>query len=158
MRSSCAWRRWLPAVTVALLLAAGCADEPDTAPATTGGPSATSPTPDRSADPSTEAVSVRLSVSGGIAGVHESYEVTRDDAPTGMTAEQVERVLALAGDPSVRGFAPERSRAAVPCCDLRVFDVTVRYADGSRTRFRSAETLEAPREVERLVSLLSQPR
>jgi hypothetical protein len=158
MRSSRAWSRWLSAATVALLLAAGCADEPDTAPATTGGPPATSPAPSRSAEPSTDAVSVRLTVSGGIAGVHETYEVTRDDAPAGMTAEQVERVLALAGDPSVRGFAPERSRAAVPCCDLRVFDVTVRYADGSRARFRSAETLEAPREVERLVGLLSQAR
>jgi hypothetical protein len=135
--------RWLGAAVLVAGLATGCGG---TSPAP---PSAGGSTPQQPE----AAVSVRVVVSGGIAGAHEVYEVSRDDA----TSADAERVLDLAGAPAVRDLGKQRDRPAVKCCDIQVYEVTVRYADGTSTRIATDST-SAPRPLQRLVSLVSTHR
>jgi len=137
------WARWLAAAVLVAGLATGCGGTSPAPPSAGGG------TP-RQSD---AAVSVRVVVSGGITGAHEVYEVSRDDAATADAA----RVLDLAGAPAVRDLGTRRDRPAVRCCDIEVYEVTVRYADGTSTRVATDST-SAPRPLQRLVSLVSAPR
>jgi hypothetical protein len=138
------WRSACAALVVPLLLAApGCAEEPE------GGDARG----DASVAAAHRVVSVRLVVSGGIAGTHEAYAVRRDDE--GMGSARVTRILALAGDPAVRGFASEQVRRSLRCCDMRVFEIAIRYADGTQTHISTPETRPGPPELRRLVTLLS---
>jgi hypothetical protein len=159
------------AVAVPLLLAAavGCGADrsgndgsaPNAAGSPDGRPLTSTPTPSDVATTGTrgetaEALSVRLVVSGGIAGVHEVYEIHRDDGRTAAARTRVRKVLALAADPAVRDLADAGRRGpAVRCCDLRVFDVTVRYADGTRASIRTAEGTPAPLELRHLIAMVS---
>jgi hypothetical protein len=136
------WARRLGAVVLVVALATGCGGSDSTTPARPGGAS-TSPG-------SNAAVSVRVVVTGGIAGEHQVYEVNRDDTAT-ATAE---RVLDLAAAPAVRDLATQRHRPSVKCCDIQVYEVTIRYADGTSTKI-TTDTTSAPRPLQRLVSLAS---
>jgi hypothetical protein len=105
------------------------------------------------ADPD-RVVAVRVLVSGGIAGVHEVYRVTRADAPKGVSAAEADRVLALAARLASR---PERkaSGLAAGCCDRLLYDVTVRHADGSRAQIRFGGAKPPPEPLLRLVKLVA---
>ncbi len=152
MTSVC--RRATAAVVVPLLLwGTGCASgQTDDA-----GTRASDPETGMSGAASTggnEPVAVRVEVSGGFTGEHFVYEVRRGDPPPRMTAAEVDRVLALAGRDAVRDFAAARPGRVVACCDQRLLDVTIRYADGRRTRIRTTETSPVPAQVRHLVALL----
>ena len=135
------WARWLGAAVLVAGLATGCG----------GGDSSTPPSSGGSTPPqSNAAVSVRVVVTGGIAGDHQVYEVSRDDPGT-ATAE---RVLDLAAAPALRDLATQRQRPSVKCCDIQVYEVTIRYADGTSTKI-TTDTTSAPRPLQRLVSLAS---
>jgi hypothetical protein len=136
--------RWLGAAALVAGLTTGCGGGTPPAP-----PSAAGSTPQQP----DAAVSVRVVVSGGITGAHEVYEVQRDDA----TSADAERVLDLAGAPAVRDLGTRRHRPAVECCDIQVYEVTVRYADGTSAKIVTDST-SAPRPLQRLVSLVSAPR
>jgi hypothetical protein len=101
-----------------------------------------------SADPADpdRVVAVRLRVSGGIAGVHEVYRVTRTETPPGMSAAEADRVLGLAGRLAARSEGDKATRMSGACCDRLLYDVTVEHADGSRdqVRFGGAKTPPAP--------------
>jgi hypothetical protein len=101
-----------------------------------------------------EVVSVRLVVSGGIAGTHQVYAVRRDDTG-GTQSPRVARILALAADLASSDLAAKTDRSPAPCCDIPVVDLTTRYADGTRTHIRTAQTTPAPPELGRLVTLMS---
>ena len=132
--------RWLGAVVLVVGLATGCG----------GGNPPASPSAGGSApQQSNAAVSVRVVVTGGIAGDHNVYEVSRN----GATAS-AERILDLASAPAVRDLATQRKRPSVKCCDIQVYEVTIRYADGSSTRI-TTDTTSAPPQLQRLVSLAS---
>ena len=132
---------WLGAAVLVAGLATGCGGGTSPAPPSAGGS-----TPQQS----DAAVSVRVVVSGGITGAHEVYEVGRDDA----TSADAETVLDLAGTPAVRDLGTQRRRPAVKCCDIQVYEVTVRYADGTSTKV-TIDSTSAPPRLQRLVSLLS---
>lgn len=142
-----AWLLFGLSLAVSLTMSAGCAAE-DAGTRTSAGD-------DEGALPDLPSV-VRVEVSGGIQGVSDVHEVRRDDPPAGLAEAELNRILRLADSAAVRRFdgnhLPER---AVPCCDLRTLDVSVRHADGSRTHVLTAETLPAPVKFERLVALLS---
>jgi hypothetical protein len=152
------WSRGLGAVALVAVIATGCAGDP---PATTNGSESSAGPSGGGADHSDDAartqtskaaVSVRVVVTGGIAGAHDVYEVSRADAAS--TSAMARRILALASAPAVRDFGTQRQRPAVRCCDVQVYEVTVRYADGARTKI-TTDTMSAPPEVQHLVALLS---
>ena len=138
--------RWFGATVLVAGLATGCGGGDSPAP-----PSSDGSTPQQSG----EAVSVRVVVSGGIAGAHEVYQVSRDDATSESAREQ--RVLALAGAPAVRDHSSQRQSPKVRCCDIQVYKVTIRYSDGTSTRI-AIDSTSAPPRLQRLVSLLSTVR
>jgi hypothetical protein len=109
-------------------------------------------------DPPPAAESVRLVVSGGLGGTREVFAVGRDAASPGLAPAEVERALTLAADEAVRDVARDRARGAVPCCDLRRYELTVLYADGSRDRLVTYQTRPAPPELRRLVALMTSAR
>ncbi|MGH3357048.1 MAG: hypothetical protein ACRDOJ_14210 [Nocardioidaceae bacterium] len=142
-----AWLLLGLALAVSLAMSVGCAAE-DAGTQTSAGD-------DQGALPDVPSV-VRVEVSGGIQGVSDVHEVRRNDPPEGLGEVELNRILRLADSAAVRRFDGNHlPEGAVPCCDLRTLDVTVRHADGSRTRVLTAETLPAPAEFERLVALLS---
>ena len=149
------WRQACAAVAVPLLLSAatGCAggsgDGGTTSPGTdpTGRTGATG-------GPAHGVVSVRLVVSGGIAGTRQVYSVGRDDSG-GTQSPRVARVLALAGDLAASRVADKVRRGSAPCCDIQVYDVTIRHADGSRTHIQAPQTRTGPAGLQRLVTLMS---
>ncbi|MDQ4006818.1 MAG: hypothetical protein M3211_01825 [Actinomycetota bacterium] len=104
------------------------------------------------------AVSVRLVVSGGLGGTREVFEVGGGAPSPGLSSADVDRALTLAGDDAVRDVARDRVRGSVPCCDLRRYELTMRYVDGSRARLVTYETRPAPPELRRLVALLASAR
>lgn len=134
------WARWLGAAVLVAGLATGCGGGDSSTPPSSGGG-----TPPQS----NAAVSVRVVVTGGIAGDHQVYEVSRDAATA--TAE---RVLDLAAAPAVRNLGTQRDRPSVKCCDIQVYEVTIRYADGTSIRI-TTDTTSAPPPLQRLVSLAS---
>jgi hypothetical protein len=137
------WRRACATVVVPLLLAAGCAGgSEDGGPTSPGGPEGTP----------NDVVSVRLVVSGGIAGTRQVYSV----GGGGRTrSPRVARILALAGEVASSPVAGKVRRGTAPCCDMQVYDLTIRRADGSRTHIRTPQTRTGPPALQRLVTLLS---
>lgn len=144
------WRRACAVVAVPPLLVVTSACLAETSAPIGEEPASSHP----SAAGAPDAVSIRLVVSGGIAGTREVYTVGRDDDGGAENTRQ-DRIMALAGDPAVRGLASERSRGSVPCCDLRVFEVVIRYADGTRTHIETPETRTGPPELRRLLTLIT---
>ena len=142
------WRHACATLAVPLLLA-GCAggaeDGGTAAPGTSGA----------GGDPN-DVISVRLVVSGGIAGTHQVYTVGCDDNG-GTRSRRVARILALAGDIASSRVAKAHPGRA-PCCDIQVYDVTIRHADGSRTHITTPQTRTGPAGLHRLVTLLSATR
>ncbi len=134
--------RWLGATVLVAAVATGCGGGGESATPGSGGSS-------QQAAPTT-AVSVRMVVTGGIAGDHQVYEVSRADA----TSPSAQRVLALASVPAVRDYASQQRRPSVQCCDIQVYNVTIRYSDGSRTKI-TTDTTSAPMQLQRMVSLAS---
>ena len=137
----------LLALLIALLmgLAAGCSADrsgpaPDGADAATQGRAGVS--------------SVRLVVTGGIAGVHEVYRVTRSDAPKGMSAAEADRVLALA-DRLAATSDSASARMEAACCDRLQYDVTVQHTDGSRDHIRFGGAKTPPEPLLRIAKLLA---
>lgn len=147
-------RWWRALAGLAMVLAvgvAGCAAEPAATPTQPPGSPAETATPGTG---SAEAVSVRVVVSGGIAGAPEVHEVRRDDAASSSTTGRTDQVLALAESRPVRAFDGEQLHGPAPCCDVQVFEVSIRYSDGRRTHIRTAQTLRTPPELDRLLDLV----
>lgn len=148
------WARSLGAAALVAALATGCASGDSATTGSRGGepPAAPSAGGSTTREPSA-AVSVRVVVTGGIAGDHEVYEVSRGDAAAAATA----RVLDLAAAAAVRDFATQRRRPSVQCCDIQVYEVAIRYADGTSARIATDSTA-APPQLQRLVALMSTTR
>jgi hypothetical protein len=140
--------RLLVATLLTAIALAGCsADQPARAP--------------RGPEPGTSApggpahvTSVRLVVTGGIAGVHEVYRVTRSDAPQGMSTTEADRVLALAARLAATSQGESVGMAGA-CCDRLQYDVTVRHADGSRDHVRFGGAKTPPDPLLRIARLLA---
>jgi hypothetical protein len=145
MRTRAAW------LVLTALLLGGCAAEPAATPTRSGTPGDTPAEPART----DMARMVRVVVSGGIAGVTETYEVSRTDPPEGVSRARAERVLTLADSPAVQRLDGRRPPLRAQCCDLRSFEVVVRHGDGSRTRVTLTESMPMPPQLTRLVGLLS---
>jgi hypothetical protein len=147
------WARCLGATALVAALATGCAGGDSATPASGGsgqGGQGARAGDGGASGGSNAAVSVRVVVTGGIAGDHQVYEVSRGDATTAAA----ERVLDLAAEPALRDFGRQRKRPSVKCCDIQVYEVTIRYADGTVTKL-TADTTSAPPPLQRLVSLAS---
>jgi hypothetical protein len=156
------WARGLVTAVLVAAAATGCGGGDPATPASGTGPAerggqggqATRHGGAGTSQSPSAAVRVRVVVTGGIAGSHEVYEVSRGDT----TTASAERALDLAATPAVRDLGTQRHRRpAVECCDIQVYAVTVRYADGTSTSITAATT-SAPPQLQRLVSLASSTR
>jgi hypothetical protein len=143
------WARCLGAAVLVAAVATGCGGSDSATPAP-GGSSGAPGSAERGGQASNTATSVRVVVTGGIAGDHQVYEVTRDDT----VSKSAERVLDLAAAPAVRDYATQQRRPSVQCCDIQVYEVTIRYADGTGTKITTDST-SAPTQLQRLVSVAS---
>lgn len=148
MRTCISRTRWLltAVVLTAVVLAGGCAAE-----------RASTPGPQEPTSPAAPAV-VRVHVSGGIAGVSETYEVRAQHPPPDLSAAEVERVLSLADSEAVRDLDGLRQRGPAQCCDLRTFAIAIRHEDGSHTEASLTETDRMPQQLRTLVRLVTQTR
>jgi len=140
------WARWLGATVLVAAMATGCGG---TGSSDQGG-QIERPGDAGTVQPSPAATSVRVVVTGGIAGDHQVYEVSRGDTAAAST----DRILTLAAAPAVREYATQQRRPSVQCCDIQVYEVAIRYADGTRTKITTDST-SAPLPLQRLVTLAS---
>jgi len=147
------WSRTLAAAALVATVATGCGGG-SAPPDSRGEPPAPSAAGAGGTPRASAAVSVRVVVTGGIAGDHQVYEVSRGSGNGSVSAA---RVLALAAAPAVRDFATQRRRPSVRCCDIQVYEVAIRYADGTSARIATDSTA-APPQLQRLVALVSTGR
>jgi hypothetical protein len=122
-------RRLITAFVAAATLAlTGCGSD-DADPSSSD---KTNPTESPESGPAVQSVS--MTQSGGIAGIHQTWEVGPSDAGhdavfEAASTEALEGVEGATGEP--------------PCCDFFQFDVTVQYADGSTESLRMYESSAA---------------
>jgi len=97
-------------------------------------------------------MAVELVKSGGVTGIMETWEVSgQASPPSGMSPADARKVLAIASSDEFRSMTSE----AVPsdyCCDQFHYEVTVTYADGSTLRYETAEGLDRPEPLTRLIA------
>jgi hypothetical protein len=101
------------------------------------------PGPTRTPAPETSVDSVTVTRSGGIAGVHQTWQVGPSDPG--------HRAVFDAAEPQALEGA-EGSAGKPPCCDLFQYDVTVRYSDGTVEFFRVHDGASADPALTHLVS------
>jgi hypothetical protein len=119
--------------------------------------SESSPAPsDPSAEPGedSQAVSVAYRKTGGLRAIDVRMTYSEDEQPPeGVSAKEVDQVLAAASDPALR----EAELEPVPkntCCDRQEYTVVVTYADGTSETFRTLDGLQQPSVFEDLLGML----
>jgi hypothetical protein len=119
--------------------------------------SESSPAPsDPSSEPGgdSQAVAVSYRKTGGLKPVEVRMTYSEDGPPPdGVSAKEVDEVLAAASDPALR----EAELAPVPkntCCDRQEYTVLVTYADGTSETFRTLDGLQQPAVFEDLLGML----
>lgn len=137
---------------------AGCGSE-DSGDSGDSSPTASESSPAPS-DPSTEpgedsqAVAVSYRKTGGLRAVDVRMTYSEDgQPPDGVSAKEVDEVLAAASDPALR----EAELEPVPkntCCDRQEYTVLVTYADGTSVTFRTLDGLQQPAVFEDLLGML----
>ena len=105
-------------------------------------------------DGDSEAVSVSYRKTGGLKPVDVRMTYSEDGPPPdGVSAKEVDEVLAAASDPALR----EADLEPVPkdtCCDRQEYTVLVTYADGTSVTFRTLDGLQQPAVFEDLLGML----
>jgi hypothetical protein len=101
---------------------------------------------------SARVTSVELVESGGEGGVMNTVEVSTDSPPPpAMSEADAREVLRIASSEEFRSLSPQ----TVPsghCCDFLSYTVTARYSDGSTLRYETAEGLDRPEPLTRLIA------
>ena len=127
--------RRLPATfaLLAALVAGGCGSDP-ASPGDASEPSATTRVPpeateEASEDPAdaTTVTSISMRRTGGVAGVHDQWRLKPGDEFSDQAFELASRRSELEAEAAALKDEPV-------CCDFFVYDLTVRYADGSSLR------------------------
>ena len=150
----------LAAVILAVgMTGCGSEDSGDSADSGDSSPTVSESSPAPS-DPSTEpgedsqAVAVSYRKTGGLKPVDVRMTYSEDgQPPDGVSAEEVDQVLAAASDPALR----EAELEPMPkntCCDRQEYTVLVTYADGTSETFRTLDGLQQPAVFEDLLGML----
>jgi len=101
---------------------------------------------------SARVTSVELVSSGGEGGVMITQEVSAQGRPPkGMSVAGARDVLRIASSPEFRSLTLEKVPSG-HCCDFLHYSVTVRYSDGSTLRYETAERLDRPEPLTRLIA------
>ena len=110
-------------------------------------PAAAAPPPDPIRRAVGFAYSIQVDRTGGIAGRHDRYVVSR------LTPNRPARTaLALAGTPRYRWLKPSYLPAD-PCCDRFSYEVTVRYQRGPTKVVRTMDGGSAPKLLWQVIRL-----
>ncbi|HET7326618.1 MAG TPA: protealysin inhibitor emfourin [Nocardioidaceae bacterium] len=102
-------------------------------------------------------VTVRVRVSGGIAGIERRYVVDTSQPPQRLSEAKRDRVAELAGSEAVRSFAGSHVEPG-ECCDLMEYRVVIEHADGSTTRIVTNDADNPPQAYAQLLSIITQVR
>lgn len=152
--------RHLLAVVVFAIAAAGCGEAADTAEVSPSAEQTASGEPTTSGEPTPSAdgpVTVRVQVSGGIAGIRRSHVVDTAKPPQRLPDAEVDRLVELAGSEAVRDYAGNHVERG-ECCDLMEYRVVIEHADGSTTEIVTNDADRPPRAYTQLLGIVTQVR
>ena len=137
-------------IAAAALALTGCGSEDSDLVGDPGSTGDSSPT--EQPDPEPTVQSVTLTRSGGIAGVHETWQVGPADAGHRAVFEAASKE-ALEDADTGAGKTP-------PCCDFFQYTVVVSYSDGDTATYRMYDGGTADPALDRLVDVVleTEPR